>query len=389
MKLPEAARLVLKGLHFGSPPRSDLVVYDVQGSDRLIMTALKGLEFTVLHTRRERFYLSLPIAAHMLKNLSRLENFSFSQLFKIYLLSCLEHMRPKAVVTYVDNDLFFHAVSREYPRAAFIAVQNGVKTPESLTSPSRHPLGWLPEPPAMGDRISMPELFCFGHYEEEIYKRYGHEVDRFHPVGSLVGGYYKSEVSDGSGRIDHDVLLVSQWRASIMDGGTFPYLKKGLDVLHDFLGRALKKRPLRFAIALCSIQPEERAYFESVFGKDVAMIPFDREALSTYVAMDRAKVVVSLSSAAAYEAVGWGKKVYFCNFTGTPARDCPKPGLWSIESPDFPLFESRLDHLLALDQVEFERLTVETRRYLMNFDPKRPAHRAIRERLLECLGERS
>lgn len=386
MKLKEAVVLVLKGLRFGSPPRSDLVIYDQEGSDRLIMSALKGLEFAVLHTRRERFYLSLPIATRMLKNLPRLKNFGFSQLFKIYLLSCLEHMRPKAVVTYVDNDLFFHALSREYPCAAFIAVQNGVKTPESMTSPSRHPLGWLPEPPAWGSKISMPELFCFGSHEEEIYKRYGHEVGRFHPVGSLVGGYYKSEVSDGSGRIDHDVLLVSQWRASIMDGGSFSYLKKGLDILHDFLGRALKGRSLRFAIALCSIQPEERAYFESVFGKDVPLIPFDRERLSTYVAMDRAKIVVSLSSAAAYEAVGWGKKVFFCNFTGTPARDCPKPGFWSIESPDLPLFENKLDHLLAMEQSEFEMLTTETRRYLMNFDPRRPAHRAIRERIEECLG---
>jgi len=385
MKLKEAAVLVLKGLSFRSPPRGDLVVYDREGSDRLIMTALKGLDFVVLPTRRERFHLSPPILARMLKNATRLESLSFSQLFKIYLLSCLEHMRPKAVVTYTDNDPFFHSLSRAYPRAAFIAVQNGVKTPECMTSPSRHPLGWLPEPPALGSRISMPELFCFGLYEEEIYKRYGHEVDRFHPVGSLVGGYYKSEVSGGSGSIDHDVLLVSQWRALIMAGETFPYLKTGLDVLHDFLGRALKKRPLRFAIALCSILPAERAYFERVFGKDVPLIPFDREGLSTYVAMDRAKVVVSLSSAAAYEAVGWGKKVFFCNFTGTPARDCPKPGFWSMESPDFPLFEGKLDRLLAMDQGEFERLTVETRRYLMNFDPKRPAHRAVRERLLACL----
>jgi len=389
MKLKEAAVLVLKGLRFGSPPRSDLVVYDQEGSDRLVMTALKGLEFAILPTRRERFYLSLPIAARMLKNLFRLEGLSFSQLFRIYLLSCVEHMRPKAVVTYIDNDVFFHKLSRDCPRAAFIAVQNGVKTPESMTSPSRHPLGWLPEPPAWGSKISMPELFCFGRHEEEIYKRYGHEVDRFHPVGSLVGGYYKSEVSDGSGRIDYDVLLVSQWREAIMTGQTFPYLKKGLDILHDFLGRRRKKHPLRFALALCSKDPAERDYFESVFGKDVLVVPFDREGLSTYVAMDRAKVVASLSSAAAYEAVGWGKKVFFCNFTGTPARDCPKTGFWSVESPDYPLFESKLDHLLAMDQGEFEKLTDETRRYLMNFDPRRPAHRIIRERLLECLGARS
>lgn len=386
MKLKEAVVLVFKGLHFSSPPRSDLVIYDEAGSDRLIMTALKGLEFVILPVRRERFYISLPIAARMLKNLPRLGNLTFGQFFRIYLLSCIEHMRPKAVVTFMDNDIFFQALSRDYPRAAFIAVQNGVKPLESVTSPPRHPLGWLPEPPKMGSKISLPELFCFGLYEEEIYKRYGHEVDRFHPVGSLVGGYYKSEISDGSGRIDYDVLLVSQFRASISNDGAFSYLKKGLDTLHDFLARYAKTRPLRFAVAFCSKDPAERAYFEGIFGKDVAMVPYAREELSTYAAMDRAKVVVSLSSAAAYEAVGWGKKVFFCNFTGTPARDCPRSGFWSIESPDYPRFKEKLDRLLAMDQAEFERLTADTRRYLMNFDPHRPAHAVVRERVLEALA---
>lgn len=388
MRLGDAAALVLRGLRFTSPPRAELVIYDRGGSDRLLSTALKGLEHAVLPTRRELFYLSPAILWRMLRNLRLVDEWRFGRLFLVYLYSCLEHMRPRVVITFVDNDPFFHKLARLYPGATFLAVQNGVKTPEGMASRSQHPLGWLPEPPAWGSRVDLPELFCWGEHEIEIHRRYGHTVDRFHAVGSLVGGYYKGAVFPGPAPVEHDVLLVSQWRASMMEEGAYPYLLKGKETLHGFLARYVAERETRFAVALCSKDPRERAYFERIFGDKARFVDFDREGLSTYHAMDRAEISVSLSSAAAYEAVGWGKKVFFCNFTGTDARDCPRKGFWSLETPDYAEFRTRLDALRAMPAGEFERRAGADMRYLMAFDPARPAHVAVRQRVLEALGRR-
>lgn len=373
-------------LHFTDPPRSRLVIYDEAGSDRLLATALKGLDHAILPARREAFYLSPGILYRMLRNFRLVDEWRLGRLFYLYLYSCLEAMEPAVVITFMDNDPFFHQLSRRYKDAVFLAVQNGVKGPGSMASPSRHPLGMLPEPPAWGSLISVPELFCWGEYEIEIHRRYGHRVDRFHPVGSLIGDYYKSEVSPGTPAVERDLLLVSQWRASVMNSGEFPYFRRGEKTLHEFLAHYVVARGPRFAVASCSDDPRERAYFQGVFGPSVEVIPFDREGLSTYKAMDRSEVCVSASSAAAYEAAGWGRKVFFCNFTGTDSRDCPRKGFWSIEAPDEAEFGRRLDRLLAMPGEEFRRLAGPDMRYLMNFDPARPAHAAVRERVTSVLA---
>ena len=43
--------------------------------------------------------------------------------------------------------------------------------------------------------ISMPNFFCFGNYEVNLYKKHEHDVDNFYPVGSLKASYYKSCLS--------------------------------------------------------------------------------------------------------------------------------------------------------------------------------------------------
>ena len=377
---------LLRAVRPCSPPRGRLVVYDREGSDRLLSTALMGLDHAILPTRRETFHLSPAILWRMLKNLRLIDEWRLGRLFVVYLYSCLEYMDPDVVITYIDNDPFFHRLSRLYRGAAFIAVQNGVKTPEGMATHSQHPMGWLPEPPAWGSRTSMPELFCWGEHEVEIYSRYGHEVDRLHPVGALMGGYYKSVVAPEAPPIEYDVLLVSQWRASVMQDGEYPYLLKGKTLLHEFLAKYSAERRPRLAVALCSKDPRETHYFRDYFGTEAALVAFDREGLSTYRAMDRAEVSVALSSAAAYEAVGWGKKVFFCNFTGVDARDCPRKGFWSLETSDYADFRARLDRLRAMPSDEFAREAGPHMRYLMAFDPERPAHAAVRERVLEALA---
>ena len=114
-------------------------------------------------------------------------------------------------------------------------------------------------------------------------------------------------------------------------------------------------------------------------------IPSDRQALSTYSAMDRSAVVVAFCSTAALEAFGWGKKVLFCNLFKDITQFLPEDGLWAVQEPDYEVFKTKLNRLRGIEEAEYREATKEYARYLMSYDFRMPAHKYIKDMLLRQL----
>lgn len=362
----------------GSLQPSELVVFDTGGADKLRETVLAGLPHFTLDCRIQTLHASAGLLGRSLLNAARLGSTRPGQLYTAYLLACLQQLRPRVVLTHVDNNVYFQSLSALYPRAVFIAVQNGFRSEVSVARPSQVPGGWLPEKPAPGSVIRLPHFFCFGRFEQDLYMRLGHDVGSYHPAGSLRAGYYKSELSPGEPPVEHDVCLVSEWDAAIMEQGLYPHIRRGVERLNEHLARYVSERPLRLSVAGRSRDERERRAYEELFGGKAVFVPNDPAAYSSYALMDRSDVVVSLYSTAAFEAFGWGRKTLFCNLSGDPTLSCPVPGPWSLTEGGYEEFRARLDALLARGRRDFREESAEAARYLMAYDPARPAHRRLR-----------
>lgn len=373
------------------PGTSAVVIYDREGSDILEKTLLQDIAHEILPVRGERYYLSLAIIMGILrrlgllfeqKNLPRGRKLRFlaGQLFRIFQLSCLAVMRPKVVLTYIDNSYDFQWLSRRYQGAMFYAIQNGVRSPYDVAD-------WLPPNPHPARVISMPHFFCYGEYERDLYAQYGHQVDNFHPVGSLQAGYYKANLPKKNPARVFDLCLVSQWWEEVESpGGPVAEIKRSVVTLHEMLRRYLSETRVSMCVAMRSADGRETGYFRRLFGDHVRMIPNNRDAMSTYFAMDEGGVVLTHDSSAAREAFGWGKKVLFCNFSGHANYDSPRPGPWSVTDADYPLFKDKLDRLRSMEPADFSAAAGDHARYLMKYNPQCPAHKVIRGKILEALG---
>jgi hypothetical protein len=371
-----------------APARGPLLVFDRAGSQYLIPYALDGLNPVVLPTRFEEFYLTPRLILRLFANLRHIDEWKLRQFYKIYLLSCLQEIAPRVVITWVDNSQYFQVLSRLYPAAHFLAVQNGYRHGASLMKASEG--GLLSDNPKWGSRLELPEFFILGPYTEELYSRHGHRIARARPVGSFLAGYYKTEIAPGAVPVEHDICLVSQWRAAIMDGDFLPNFRTGVTVMCERMARYAAERSLRVAVAAASADPREEAYFRKMFGAGVAVVRHDPAAFTTYRTMDRAEVSVAVLSTALFEAMGWGKKVLFCNFSGDAAYDCPLKGPWSVGGDEgYPEFARKLDALRSMSAQEYEAQAGPARRRLMSFDPARPAHRVIREAVAAALERKS
>lgn len=384
-------------IKFTAPKRSRVLIFDPSGSEIIAKIVLGGIDHEILYSRYEVFYITPGILWRMLRNLrlfgrlGRGPEFSFKRffdwvrwvpgtLYRVFLLSCIEHIDPEVVITFVDNSYPFQVISRVYDKATFIAVQNGARTYKCLN--------WLlPKPPEKGSVISMPHLACYGQYEVDQYRLYGHQIDHFHPIGSLPGGYFKTFLSPGTMVPEFDLCLIGESHWGSMNGESYLEIMRGVIALDKFLVRYVREENASLCIALRG-DTGERDYYYGQYGDRAHFISRDNARMSSYDAVARSAVTVNWSSTLAREAFGWGAKVFSCNFIGDSHFDFPRAGFWSMIEPDYELFKKKLSFLRAMPQDEYFRQTREAAAYVMNNNIAQQPHVFLRKFVCDELAKR-
>jgi len=379
-------------IRFSNPQKHKVVIFDYAGSEILERMVLQDIEHGVLHSRHEILYITPKILFGILRNLKYVKLMRYGDfdrnlinflkqlsgcLYRVYLLSCVECMRPKVVITFVDNSYPFQVISRIYKDALFIAVQNGMRIKDCLKD-SRPP---SPEP---GSVISMPMLICFGRHDIDIYKAYNHKIDNYYPLGALRARYYRSFLSKNRVKYDFDLCLISTWLESSILGNYMPQFGRGMIMLDNFINQYIKESNISFCIALRSNDKKEEEYFRNIYGDRAFLITADRELMSSYDAIDRSVISISSSTTLTREAFGWGAKILSCNFSGDDQLDFPCSGFWFMKEQDYGLFKERLDYIKGMTHEEYHDKVKIPANYIMNNDSK-PPHEFVRELILNTM----
>lgn len=374
---------VLKALSrvtFSKPEKNRVVVFEKTQSDLLEKTILYDIPNTVLPASYEIFYFSPMIFIRFIKNFLfvYLTNRKYRSLYLCYLLSCIEFIKPKIVISYLEYNYIFHAIGEIYTHADFYAIQNGHVDEDCVRN-------WLPAPPKMGSVWNMQNFLCFGQYYVDLYRKHGHSARRFHPVGSLKGSFYKSKVCPGQAPKEFQLCLISAWRESVEDQDTRIMLDM-LGVLCGFANRYIEKHKVSLCIALRSSKQEEKDFFLKFFNADLTFIENDQCRFGSYSAADRSDLTLAPCSTLGYEVFGWGSKILFCNFPAKASWNFPFDGLWSLNVGVYAEFENRISLLLKLSDSEYRRLSEETARKVMNYDFANPVHTYMRDIIKNCIS---
>ena len=359
---------------FKNPKKAKILIYDYESSDLLIDSMLYGLEFSIFPARQEFFYISPQILFKMAKKIFMFD-FQYlkkikSYVYKAYALSCVEYINPKIVITFIDNDFTFQWLSKKYNNAEFYSIQNGHRSKtcvyyEVLNSDNTIKL------------ISMPNFVCFGQSDVDNLLKYGHTIETAHCVGSLRGSY-KHLFKNKPEKNKYSICFVSQH-----DDTPFFRCDKGSilwqeveEPVYNLLNLYLEKYHLPACIACRSSTKEEYNFFLDRFGDKVTILPakITNNISSTYELMESSEVIIALNSTAAYEALGWGKKVLFCFFHDDEEDPYYKDSLFSIRKSDPTEFENKLNALFDMNQDDYEMMTAKDRKYLMNYNPDVPVH---------------
>jgi surface carbohydrate biosynthesis protein len=103
---------------FKRPPRADVLIYDREGSDSLT-PFVERYNHNVLSVRGEDINLYC-LAKSFFKR-----KFWFDSAFETYIFCYINIVRPRVVITFIDNDSRFYKISSNCPFTKTIFVQNG------------------------------------------------------------------------------------------------------------------------------------------------------------------------------------------------------------------------------------------------------------------------
>jgi len=383
---------LFRNILFKSPSSFNIVIFEKTGRRRIKNLILPDMTAYVFDSKLHEIFLSSKIITFFFayvkqlkinnsKNGSSTFRVVAGQLWRIYILSVIKVINPKVVITLIDNHPVFHWLCDHYKGAEFMAVQNGSRTKVQLRE--------------IKTPFRIQHFFCFGNYEKDMYSKLGFKVDNYYPVGSLLSGYYSNTYKKNTNVI-YDICIVSSWRGNIGNTADVQETMHAMRKLDMFLSRYIRETKLKAAIVLRSepdgpdrnipVYGDEKEYFKNIYLSNVDLIDPNFEDRNIYREMDQSEVIVTFGSTAPREAFGWGKKVLYCDFTGSNLyNDYNEILLFRDE--DYELFKKRLNEIRNMPPEQYEEKTKEYATYLMNYNPNCPPNICIRQKIDHYLGK--
>jgi len=377
-----------KKLIFKNPPSTQIVIFDETNNHFINELIFKGSSLFTYTMNPENIYITFSMIYYFIKSLITF-NFNsikkrkrklralFSELFRHYRLAFFHFMKPKVVITFIDNSEPYHWLCKKYKTTNFFAIQNGVRLVFHLNKGPKH---------------YHMHYFCFGDYEKDLFNKFNHKVEQYIPVGSLLAGYYMS-TSSSSSQIKYDICVFS----SIIHKNYFdPQLKdfwESYKLMNKYLARYITEYEIKFAIATRNKfntdlpapgYPGEEAYYRNIYGNNVKLIQRDDSNFISYQTWNESDIVIGSATTTVREAFGWGKKVCYCDFTETKKYH-DYDSMIMFTTPNYEDFKSHINKLRFEPQEKYNKRTKKYASYLMNNDPDYPPHIYIRKKIEEYL----
>jgi len=358
---------------FSSPKPSDVLIFDECNSQHVYRVINKKYSISIFNMRPEDIFFGMGVMVQFAKELLRFSlkevrkhhrGFLYSvfkQVYYIYLKACLELIKPKAVITFIDNSSAFGWLAKHCDNFPFIAIQNG-----SRLSNAANP----------NSGFYVPHYFCFGTHEQNLFPKLGYKVDHFYPVGSLVASFYlapKEQVEE-----KYDLLIVSTWRGDIGFEQDVQDTMRSMKIMDQHLAKYLRENNIKAALIYRSMRnsehwiiPEiglsEEEYYQEIYGDVLEHIETDSKIRNIFQLIQQSEMVISCLSTAGIEAYGLGKKLLYCNFTGTDLyhQDIAKEILTT--NSNYKNFSEKLNSIYGLSYKDYIVENKELMKHYMSY----------------------
>ena len=385
---------------FKEPKKNKLVVFDKESSDEL-KPIIKDKVYFLMRNRSHqinKIYLTFGLIKRFIKNYN-------GNLMTSYLVSLLEVIKPKVVLTFIDNSFKFSDLAKLLEKKIkFIAIQNAYRFDiiendylfkKKLTNIN------------LNRRLYSPNLLCLGQHDVDIYKKYKIKLKKIIKVGSLRLANALQYIKRNKVKLKlfrYDVCVISDTTSKAhflnlkrKEKNSGRHLDKGMADTVQYAVRYCMKHKKKFIFAIKNKeigqinQKEELNFYKKYLTNDeynflILNINKNRTGqYASYIAMFQSRVTVSSISTMLGENLALGGKILACNFTKLGILDFPIKGICFTKNANYSKFEKKLTNIFLTSKKKYFSKLKERRNYIINYNKKVSTIQMIENEIKQAL----
>ena len=348
------------------PPRhKPVLLYFVTGAD-VIAPYFSSDEFQILDLREHEVNLWVALRCFSDRDLSATN----------YALRYIQIVKPKLVITFIDNFPAFFQLKNHFPDITTVLIQNGVRVdPGDLFESASEVLRL--------NNNFVDKMFVFGSAIGATYAKYtdGEIV----PIGS-----FKNNLVPVTESKTRTVAYISTFRSGLSRTSVIPDSLPGFPIQYGeiidrreqtiiFLAYFCQKNNLDLVIVGKDENFEgEKSYYDKLL-KDFSWTIAPRQTTTiNYTVVDESEFVVFTSSTLGYESLARGKKtaafLIDAEIIDSPSIkfgwpvSLPDDGKFWTNRLDEKRFQEILDYLLTVSDTDWDKVRLETVREIISYD---------------------
>ena len=362
--------------------KADVMIVDAAGSDCIKQCIPDGASVEVLPLRGVIPWLMNPsffirICARLIRKKS---------LGHSIICAIIDVVKPKVLITYIDNAPLVGDLQNIFPEKIVISVQNGLRSEIPLLGVS-------------DGKFKLPRVvYGFGVYEKTLFEKMGVKVFEYIPVGSLKYGLFRHNNPKVENK--YDICYIPSFvNPHYGEIGASKAQQMGREYgkqLFLSLLRVCKDNGYRLSVALkgragSKLNYNERNYFKSLDPDNVAkLVDVSQNDLGSYKTVASATINVALLSTIAMEAFGGGEKVLWVHPPdllaewGVAMNYEKIPEELILESLEPDLINNKFITLSEMDQEIYLKITENARNFYMKCQRPYP-HDVIKNRIADVI----
>ena len=380
---------------FSSPPKSEIIVFDGVSMPDLKFV-LEERSYLVIENRKERIkviYLGLFFLINCLKNffLNITKN---NNLHTIYLLTLIEMINPRIVLTSIDNSFKFSDLARLLDKKIkFIAIQNANRFDFELNEYRLKKK--LINKDLNKNYYYVPHYLCFGQNEIEEIKKYNLNINKVSIIGSIRTANFHEYLRRNNIQLSknkYDLCLISEPATNVnkllncenfeqtiaqIASNTIKYSIQNNLKLVFLQKKALNSQELN----------KEFKFYEKYLNKGEIdylkkNLNFEKKNYPSYFGLFQSHVAIASQSTLLSDKIGYKEKI----LSISPTEDLPYKfklgGICKLIGKDYNEFENRLSEILKMNISQYLSKLDRPPEYIMEFDKDSSAITKVKDHLI-------
>jgi len=305
---------------FKFPPKTDVLIYSLTREENIKMIREylpSSKNIYAMNMSGKSFYLEPILLFNLIRNLLKKELIisilinEFLPYFKDTLEEAIiNRIKPKLVITFIDNHPRFGRLYSKFKEIRFIAIQNGCRSRWDTKDACKHDI-----------------YLSFTDQEPNLLNKLGWDIKEAYNIGSLNAA--RSFATLQNKKFKNDLLIISCWRGDIEIDNDYLEQYKATKEMHVFLNSLIIKENYRAKIILRSgkdykhwfvkkFNLNEEEYLKNIYGNSCEILE-NKTYTKTggkdiYEEIHRSHLSVSFLTSAILEGHIYGHNCLYLNF---------------------------------------------------------------------------